>query len=217
MLFKNNIVEAFNKDSVSTNADFSFSSKNDHALEIDSMYTIVKNNNKNRNLFFTKVTSGESISSPFSTKELGEITISETEKITNRIFSSFANDDIEFGNDSKTQKLIETLLMSYPIDFIDNVLLNVFAKKIVISKPGHMCKFMMLLSAFEAEEFPSVCNVAIAALINKKYNSVKEAVLIAIESWRYKDAIHILEDAEPYSRQYLEDYKQKIIRFLKGC
>jgi len=79
-----------------------------------------------------------------------------------------------------------------------------------------MSKFMMLISSFDAETYPLTSNIAITSLVTKKFTSVKEAVLITIENWKYNKAVRLLEDLEPFSRQYLEDYKNKIINMLKG-
>jgi len=163
-------------------------------------------------------TSGKTESQPFFTKNVTENVQLETDNLVSKVYSSFVFDDIQFGNDSKTQKMIEELVQEYHYDFIDNVLVRILSKHIVsCGKPGLMSKFMMLLSAFDANNFPLTSNMAITALASKKYNSVKESVLVTIETWRYKDAITLLEEMEPYTRKYLEEYKSKIIDFLKRC
>lgn len=219
MLLNKTSKQTFNKELFSNSDffEFLFSSSNENLTGLETKYSVKKDSINDISVTFSKKTNGTSISTPFSSKEIGQITTTETDKLVSKIYASFLNDDIEFGNDSKTQKMVEALIVSYGADFIDNVLVNLFTKHIVIGKSGHMSKFMMLLSAFEAEQMPLICNVAITALAHKKYNSVKESVLITIESWRYKGAIRLLEDMEPYSRAYLEEYKQKIIRFLKDC
>ncbi|WP_414465969.1 hypothetical protein [Klebsiella aerogenes] len=163
-------------------------------------------------------TSGKTETRPLYAKNIAEIALIEIESLVSQVYSSFVYDDIQFGCDSKTQKMIEELVGVYHYDFIDNVLVRILSKHIVFcGKPVLMSKYMMLLSAFDANHFPLTCNMAITSLASKKFNSVKESVLISIETWKYKDAITLLEDMEPYNRRYLEDYKRKVIDFLKRC
>ena len=39
---------------------------------------------------------------------------------------------------------------------------------------------------------------------------------MSIEIWKPEMALKLLEDMEPYNKKYLERYRQKVIKMLKG-
>ncbi|HGG9125310.1 TPA: hypothetical protein ACJJYE_004874, partial [Enterobacter hormaechei subsp. xiangfangensis] len=185
--------------------------------DMDSLISVDNSPKREWVVNFFKNTYGKQEVVSQTSNNVGKVATGEIDKLTKIIYSSFLNDDIQFGTDSKTQNLIERLNDEYGADFIDNVLVKILTLNIIVStKPGLMSKFMMLISSFDAETYPLTSNIAITSLVTKKYTSVKEAVLITIENWKYNKAVRLLEDLEPFSRQYLEDYKNKIINMLKG-
>lgn len=141
----------------------------------------------------------------------------DTAHAAKRIFISLRNNDLKFGYNSQTQTIVEDLMSTHGATFVDETLAKVLATYIAPSgQPQLMCKFLALISAFEAEDLPLTCTFSVTSFSHKKYNSVKESLLIAIEVLRFKEAIPLLKDLEPYSREYLEIYKNKVIAFLEG-
>ncbi|MGI6901226.1 hypothetical protein [Leclercia adecarboxylata] len=149
-------------------------------------------------------------------KELHSLAAQETENYAHRVFSSIRNNELKFGYGSQTQTLISDLLNNYKASFVDDILVKTLALHILpSSKPLLMCKFLVLISAFEAETLPLTCTMAVTSLSHKKYTSVKESLLMTIEVLKFKGALPLLKDMEPYSRKYLEEYRQKVIKFLE--
>ncbi|ELX9574922.1 hypothetical protein J9A90_03615 [Klebsiella pneumoniae] len=141
----------------------------------------------------------------------------EAAKIGDRIYNSFTLDSFELGYESKTFYLVNELIESYGHEFIDSVLTQLMRKHIIsCNNPVLMCKFLTFLTEFDADVISMTSAYSITSFSHKKYNSVKEMVLISIELWKSKDALNLLEDMEPYQRRSLEVYRLKIINMLKG-
>ncbi|WP_404652233.1 hypothetical protein [Raoultella terrigena] len=141
----------------------------------------------------------------------------EVNRVVDVIYSLFSTDSIELGYESKTFYFINNLIKEYGQDFIDISLTQLMRKHIIgCNNPVLMCKFLTLLTEFDAAIIPTTSAISITSFAHKKYNSVKEMVLISIELWKNKDALNLLEDMEPYQRRNLEVYRLKIIEMLKG-
>lgn len=167
--------------------------------------------------FDYKTVGVKEVSGTFSSNELHSLSAQESENIAGRVYASIRSNDIRMGYNSATKDLVQSLIDSYHAPFVDDVLVKTLALYITPSaKPLLMCKYLTLISMFDAEDFPLTCSMAVTSLSHKKYNSVKETLLMTIEVMRFKGALPLLKDLEPYSRKYLEDYKNKIITFLEG-
>lgn len=167
--------------------------------------------------FDYKTVSVKEFADAFTSNEIHSLSAKESENIAGRVYASIRNNDIKMGYNSATKDLIQSLIDTYHAPFVDDVLVKTLALHITPSaKPMLMCKYLVLLSMFDADDFPLACSTAVTSLSHKKYNSVKETLLMTIEVMRFKGALPLLKDLEPYSRKYLEDYKNKIISFLEG-
>lgn len=136
--------------------------------------------------------------------------------IVDVIYSSFLFDNIEQGFESKTYRVINELAKSYGFELIDMALTQVILKYIVSSEVVVICKSIALLTEFDADEIPAASVLAITSFSHKKSDAVKEMVLMSIETWKPEMALKLLEDMEPYNKKYLERYRQKVIKMLKG-
>lgn len=153
----------------------------------------------------------------FESGTIGFESSDEVNRVVDIIYSSFSLDSIELGFESKTFYLINNLIEELGQEFIDVALTQLMRKYIIgCNNPVLMCKFLTLLTEFDAEVIPSTSAFSITSFAHKKYNSVKEMVLISIELWKNKDALNLLEDMEPYQRRNLEAYRLKVIDMLKG-
>lgn len=140
----------------------------------------------------------------------------ESEFLANRVYSSIRTNEIKLGYSSATKDLVQSLIDTYQAPYVDDVLVKTLVLHITPSgKPLLMCKFLALISMFESEILPITCLTTVTAFSHKKYTSVKEALLMTIETLKLKSALPLLKDLEPYSRKYLEDYKNKVISFLE--
>ncbi len=140
----------------------------------------------------------------------------QVNKIVNEIYHQFLLEKIELGCESKTAELVSNLIDEYGYKFVDTVLSQLMGKHIITcGNPIIMCKFLTLLTELDVKLIPITSSFAITSFAHKKYNSVKEMILMAIELWKHKDALVLLEDMEPYSRRPLEQYRLKIIETLK--
>ncbi|MBC3631657.1 hypothetical protein [Klebsiella michiganensis] len=147
---------------------------------------------------------------------IGHETSLEVRVIAEKIYTSFISDSIELGHESKTAILIDELIRNYGSEFIDLALTKLMQIYIINSgKSLVMCKFITLLTEIDVKFIPTTSAYALTSFAHKKYNSVKEMILIAIELWKNKDALILLEEMEPYSRKYLEKYRLEIIEILK--
>ncbi|HDS7794633.1 hypothetical protein ACRAOD_16650 [Raoultella ornithinolytica] len=153
----------------------------------------------------------------FQLGQLGLTSSKETKKIIDRVFNLFSLERIELGCESKTSNLINELINEYGFEFVDMALAQLMRNHIINSgRPMVMCKFLTLLTELDVKFIPTTSSYAITSFSHKKYNSVKEMILVAIELWKNKDALRLLEDMEPYNRRHLEEYRLKIIDMLKG-
>lgn len=140
----------------------------------------------------------------------------QANKVANEIYHHFLLEKIELGCESKTAELVNNLIDEYGYEFVDTVLSQLMGKHIIsCGNPIIMCKFLTLLTELDAKLIPITSSFAITSFAHKKYNSVKEMILMAIELWKHKDALVLLEDMESYSRRPLEQYRLKIIEMLK--
>lgn len=137
--------------------------------------------------------------------------------IANEIYQLFLLENIELGCDSKTSALINKLITNNGYEIVDVALTQLLSEHILYStKPIIICKFLTVLSELDSSLIPVTSSYAITSLSHKKYDSVKEMVLMTIELWRNNDALVLLEEMEPYRRKHLEQYRLKIIGMLKG-
>ncbi|BDA54120.1 hypothetical protein [Raoultella ornithinolytica] len=142
--------------------------------------------------------------------------INQLSKVSNEIYYQFLLEKIELGCESKTAMLINNYIEKRGYKFVDTVLSQLMGRQIITcGNPIIMCKFLTLLTELDVKLIPLTSSYAITSFSHKKYNSVKEMILMAIELWKHKDALVLLEDMEPYSRRPLEQYRLKIIEMLK--
>lgn len=141
---------------------------------------------------------------------------SDTDHISIKIYNSFIFDEIQFDTISKTKYMIDKLISDYGYQQVDYSILNLISKEIFISDDEEkIIKFICLLSSIHSNEIPLSFFTAIVSFYNHKSDSVKEAVIMAIEYWESKQAIDYLEKMEPFKRPYLEKYKQNVLTYLK--
>ncbi|MDY7622546.1 hypothetical protein ABUK00_07745 [Raoultella planticola] len=146
-----------------------------------------------------------------------DLTVNKTmQHIVDVIYSSFLFDNIEQGFESKTYRVINELAKSYGFELIDMALTQVILKYIISSEAVVICKSIALLTEFDVDEIPAASVLAITSFSHKKSDAVKEMVLMSIETWKPEMALKLLEDMEPYNKKYLERYRQKVIKMLKG-
>ncbi|EPY5326669.1 hypothetical protein [Klebsiella pneumoniae] len=141
---------------------------------------------------------------------------SQLTKFSDEIYHQFLLEKIELGCESKTALLINDSITKNGYKFVDTALSQLMGRHIINSgKPIIMCKFLTLLTELDVKLIPLTSSYAVTSFSHKKYDSVKEMILMAIELWKHKDALVLLEDMEPYSRRHLEQYRLKIINMLK--
>ncbi|HBS6320252.1 TPA: hypothetical protein MAM28_004496 [Klebsiella pneumoniae] len=140
----------------------------------------------------------------------------DTDFISNKIYNHFIFDEISFDTISKTKYIIDRLINEYGYQQVDYALLNLISRTIFISNDDEkIIKFICLLSSVSVSDIPLSFFTTIVSFYNHKSDSVKEAVIMAVEYWETKDAITYIEMMEPFKRPYLEKYKKNVLTYLK--
>ncbi|HDY7398697.1 TPA: hypothetical protein RRF16_004309 [Klebsiella pneumoniae] len=160
----------------------------------------------NKTSYFSSYLAGE------SANELDDFNI-KAQQACNKIISLIKSEDYVEGEITKTQIYLESLYKENKYLFKES-----FQKtwvKLFSAKPNTLRNFVCVASCLDYSWLEDKALVLVLGASNHQDKYVNEAALRAAEAWENPDFISILENIKKFDVDWLDDYKEQVIEFLR--
>ncbi|CAK4070097.1 hypothetical protein [Vibrio sp. 16] len=124
-------------------------------------------------------------------------------------------DDYIEGEVSKTQLYLEKMLLDKGVATFKESFQKAWLRLFALDNPKHLYTFASIASCIPYEWLDTHGVALIIGCSAHKNNLVNEACIRMAESWERPEHAKYLENIEPFSVDWLEEYRLETIEFLK--
>lgn len=140
---------------------------------------------------------------------------SDIEFYCREVHKILATDFYEPGEISKTQIYLENLSNTMP-DKFGEIFQESWLKLFNKDKTTELEKFVGIVSGIPRDTIGSAfADALIIGAYSNQSIDVREAVIRAIEAWECKTHIQYLEEMVAFKEEWLEEYRQEVLQYLR--